>query len=56
MGIPIFPSVSEAIRAGYAQESPGPDAVGFLRVRIPTAAGWARALARPGRENADVRR
>ncbi len=46
MGLLIFPSVFEAIRAGYQIESPYPDGEGFLHARIHTAAGWARALVR----------
>jgi hypothetical protein len=46
-GIQIFPSVMEAIRAGFQIESPHPDSEGFLRARIRTHAGWAVALVRP---------
>jgi len=44
MGIAIFESVSDALRAGYTIESPYPDSEGFLHARIHTAAGWAKAL------------
>lgn len=46
MGITIFESVREALRAGYTLESPYPDSEGFLHARIHTAAGWAKALVR----------
>jgi hypothetical protein len=46
MGITIFSSVGEAIRAGFMLESPHPDSEGFLHARIRTAAGWAVALVR----------
>ena len=45
-GIVIFPSPSEAIRAGFQIESPYPDSEGFLHARIHTPAGWAWALVR----------
>lgn len=46
MGIQIFKSVREALIAGYIVESPIPDGEGFVHVRIHTATGWAKALAR----------
>ncbi len=46
MGIRIFEDVQEALRAGYAIESPIPDSEGFLHARIHLAGGWARALIR----------
>jgi hypothetical protein len=46
MGITIFESVLEALRAGYTIESPYADSEGFLHARIRTAAGWAKALVR----------
>ena len=46
MGIAIFGSVQEALRAGYTLESVYPDSEGFLHARIHTAAGWAKALVR----------
>lgn len=46
MGIQIFNSVREAIRAGFMIESPFPDSEGFLHARICTNAGWAKALVR----------
>jgi len=46
MGIAIFRSVREAVRAGYTLESPYPDSEGFLHAHIHTAAGWAKALVR----------
>jgi hypothetical protein len=48
MGIQIFSSVTEAIRAGYMLDSPLPDSEGFLRASIHTPAGWGRALVRTG--------
>lgn len=47
MGIQIFQSVQEAIRAGFIIDSPIPDPEGFLHASIRTSAGWARALIRP---------
>lgn len=47
MGIQIFQSIREALRAGFLIESPIPDAEGFLHARIRTTSGWARALVRP---------
>jgi hypothetical protein len=47
MGIQIFESVREALRAGYLIDSPIPDSEGFIHARIQTAAGWARALVHP---------
>jgi hypothetical protein len=46
MGITIFSTVNEAIRAGFTLESPYPDNEGFLHARIRTTAGWAIALVR----------
>lgn len=46
MGITIFSSIDEAIRAGFTLESPYPDGEGFLHARTRTAAGWAIALVR----------
>jgi hypothetical protein len=46
MGIQIFSSVTEAVRAGYMMESPFADTEGFLHARVHTAAGWAQALVR----------
>ena len=46
MGIQIFSSVTEAVRAGYMIESPYADSEGFIHARIHTAAGWAQALVR----------
>jgi hypothetical protein len=50
MGIQIFKSVREAIRAGFMVVSPIPDAEGFLHAQIHTPAGWARALIVPNDE------
>jgi hypothetical protein len=47
MGITIFQSVKEALRAGFIIDSPIPDADGFLRAHIRTPAGWAEALVVP---------
>jgi len=44
MGIVIFRTVVEALRAGYLIESPIPDSEGFLHARTRTASGWAKAL------------
>ena len=52
MGILIFPTLQEALRAGYMLESPFPDSEGFLRVRTRTSVGWASALVRVGRTTA----
>jgi hypothetical protein len=49
MGIQVFSSVAEAIRAGFIIESPHPDAEGFLHARIHTPGGWAHAFVRPSR-------
>jgi hypothetical protein len=46
MGIHIFESVQEALRAGYTIESPIPDSEGFLHARTRTRGGWAQALVR----------
>lgn len=46
MGITIFSTINEAIRAGFMLESPYPDSEGFLHARIRTTAGWALALVR----------
>ena len=46
MGILIFGTVEEALRAGFAIESPIPDGEGFLHARIRTSSGWARGLIR----------
>jgi hypothetical protein len=46
MGIQIFPSVREALRAGFMIESAIPDSEGFLHARIRIASGWAIALVR----------
>ena len=46
MGIRIFLSVGEAIRAGYIIESAIPDHEGLLHARIHTSAGWALAVVR----------
>jgi hypothetical protein len=50
MGIKIFQSVKEALRAGFMIDSPIPDANGFLRAHIHTRAGWAEALVVPDGE------
>jgi hypothetical protein len=50
MGIQIFKSVQDALRAGYMIDSPVPDYDGFLRARIHTSTGWARALVHPNGE------
>jgi hypothetical protein len=42
MGIAIFESVREALKAGYTLESPHPDSERFLHARIHTGAGWAK--------------
>lgn len=48
-GLMIFPSVRDAIRAGYEVPRPAvPDSEGLLLVRIKTNAGWAMALCRVG--------
>ncbi len=44
MGIIIFRTAQEALRAGYSIESPVPDSEGFLHARIRTARGWEKAL------------
>jgi hypothetical protein len=49
MGIQIFSSVTDAIRAGYMVDSPLPDSEGLLHASIHTPAGWAQALVRTGR-------
>ena len=49
MGIQIFQTVHEAVKAGYLIESPIPDSEGFLRARKHTGRGWAAALVRMGR-------
>lgn len=46
MGIRIFNSVCEAVRAGFMIESPIPDSEGFLHARICINATWAKALVR----------
>jgi hypothetical protein len=48
MGIQIFSSVTEAVRAGFIIESPYADAEGFLHARIHTPGGWSLALIRTG--------
>lgn len=53
MGIVIFNSVEEAIRAGYIIESPIPDSEGFLPSRIRTESGWQKALIRGRRVDND---
>lgn len=50
MGIQIFQSVIDAIRAGFIIDSPIPDAQGFLHAHIQTRAGWAQALVVPNGE------
>lgn len=50
MGIQIFKSVKEAIRAGFMIDSPIPDSDGFLHAHIHTQAGWAQALVVPNGE------
>jgi hypothetical protein len=50
MGIKIFQSVKEALRAGFMIDSPIPDAEGFLRAHMHTSAGWAQALVVPNGE------
>jgi hypothetical protein len=50
MGIKIFQSVLDALRAGFMIDSPIPDADGFLRAHIHTSAGWAQALVVPNGE------
>lgn len=52
MGIHIFESAVEALRAGYMIESPVPDSEGFLAARVRTTAGWAKALVRTSRSTA----
>jgi hypothetical protein len=49
MGIQVFSSIVEAIRAGYMIDSSYPDSEGFLHARIQTPAGWAQALVRTSR-------
>ncbi len=46
MGIKIFQTVHEAIKAGYLIESAIPDSEGFLHARMHTQRGWAAALVR----------
>ena len=46
MGIQIFESVVQALRAGYTIESPIPDSEGFVSARIHTSSGWSKALVR----------
>ena len=55
MGIGIFESVREALKAGYMLESPYPDDEGFLQARIQTKAGWAKALVRMSLEPSSAR-
>ena len=55
MGIEIFETVREALKAGYMLESPYPDAEGFLHARIQTKAGWAKALVRMSLEPSSAR-
>jgi hypothetical protein len=46
----IFPSVREAIRAGFMIDAEIPDAEGFLRAHAQTTDGWSNALVRPNGE------
>jgi hypothetical protein len=46
MGILIFSTSEEALRAGFMIESPTPDDEGFLNAHIRTSNGWGRALIR----------
>jgi hypothetical protein len=46
MGILIFSTSEQALRAGFTIESPNPDGEGFLHARIRTSNGWERALIR----------
>jgi hypothetical protein len=46
MGIQIFSSVTEAVRAGFIIESPYSDSEGFLHARIHAPGGWTQALVR----------
>lgn len=46
MGIVIFTSAGEALRAGFMIESPIPDSEGFLHARRSTERGWEKALIR----------
>jgi hypothetical protein len=46
MGILIFSTPEEALRAGFMIESPIADGEGFLHARIRTSTGWGRALIR----------
>jgi len=48
MGIVIFNSLQDAIRAGYIIESLYPDSEGFLHARTREPRGWAKALVRTG--------
>jgi hypothetical protein len=50
MGIKIFKSVKEALRAGFMIDSPIPDTDGYLHAHIHTAAGRAQALVVPNGE------
>ena len=46
MGILIFSTSEEALRAGFMIESPIPDGEGFVHARIRTSNGWEGALIR----------
>jgi hypothetical protein len=49
VGIQVFSSIAEAIRAGCTIDSSCPDSEGFLHARIQTPAGWAQVLIRTSR-------
>ena len=45
-GIDLFPSVKEAVEAGFEILSPYPDGKGFLMARLRASDLWALALVR----------
>ena len=49
-GIHIFPSVKQALQAGFDIISPYPDGEGFLMARMRASDLWALALVRFRRE------